>query len=416
MEITSQRAGDFVDVTVIGRLDGYWADHLTKGLEDIMRQGADRIRLNLSGVTYISSMGIRVLVQFHKKLHSIHGIFLVSSPSDRVKKVLSMTGLLDVLMPATSSRAQAVARQESIRRLDRKNSTFEIFEYGAPGSTLKCRVIGAPDLIHGCRFSEANCRTVSLPDATVAVGLGAFGNSFSECSDRFGEFLAVAGAAAYLPTDGSNVPDFLLSHGAFVPELQVLYSVVCEGPLPLLARFEAKQEAGRVGLTELAEVCLEVAGTNQAGIVIIAESAGLVGAALRRSPVGAGAGSAPFGHPEIRKWLSFTTEPSHSRALALVAGVAARSPDGALAPLLRPSSREQALVSHFHAAAFSYRPLQKGRIDLTATARSLFEAETLLGLLHLLVDDRATVGVAESEFVLGACWIGPIVEVTSEKD
>jgi len=46
----------------------------------------------------------------------------------------------------------------------------------------------------------------------------------------------------------------------------------------------------------------------------------------------------------------------------------------------------------------------------------LFEAETLLGLLHLIVDDRATVGVAESEFVLGACWIGPIVEVTSEKD
>ena len=69
-----------------------------------------------------------------------------------------------------------------------------------------------------------------------------------------------------------------------------------------------------------------------------------------------------------------------------------------------------------NAAAFSYRPLQKGRIDLTATTRSLFEAETLLGLLHLIVDDRATVGVAESEFVLGACWIGPIVEVTSEKD
>src|SRR5439155_467369 len=139
MEITSQRAGDFVDVTVIGRLDGYWADHLTKGLEDIMRQGADRIRLNLSGVTYISSMGIRVLVQFHKKLHSIHGIFLVSSPSDPVKRVLSMTGLQDVLMPTTSSRAQAVARQESIRRLDRKNSTFEIFEYGAPGSCLSSR-------------------------------------------------------------------------------------------------------------------------------------------------------------------------------------------------------------------------------------------------------------------------------------
>src|SRR5207247_10646596 len=98
MEITSQQAGDFVDVTVKGRLDGYWADHLTKRLEDIMRQGADRIRLDLSGVTYLSSLRIRVLVQFHQKLHSIHGVIPVSSPSDPAQKDLSITGLLAVTM------------------------------------------------------------------------------------------------------------------------------------------------------------------------------------------------------------------------------------------------------------------------------------------------------------------------------
>ena len=78
----------------------------------------------------------------------------------------------------------------------------------------------------------------------MAVGLGAFGNHFEDCQGRFGEFLAVAGAAAYQPTDGSNVPDYQMSEAMFVPELQVLYSLNCDGPFARLARFESKAGAG----------------------------------------------------------------------------------------------------------------------------------------------------------------------------
>ena len=46
---------------------------------------------------------------------------------------------------------------------------------------------------------------------------------------------------------------------------------------------------------------------------------------------------------------------------------------------------------------------------MNKTVRSLFEDESLLGLLHLIGDDRESSGVSESEFVRGACWIGPIV-------
>jgi anti-anti-sigma factor len=416
MEITSQRLGEFVDVTVNGRLDGYWADHLAKRLEEIMRQGTDQIRVNLFGVTYISSMGIRVLIQFYKKLHALQGTFVVTDPSEPVKKVLKMAQLSDLLMPATAPPTKAASVPQIARQFDGKSATFEIFVSGAPDAALKCRAVGDPGLLEGCRFREANCRTLLFPESTLAVGLGAFGHSFTDCHNRFGEFLAVAGAAAYQPTDGSNVPDFLLTEGTFVPELQVLYSIVCEGSFAQLARFEAKLDTGAVGLTELADVCLEVAGTKSAGIVMVAESAGLVGAALRQSPMLGGSDVLSFAHPQIRNWLSFTTERAHKRALAVVVGVAAQSSNDALASLLRPLSRGQATTGHFHAAAFSYRPLQRGHIDLRKTVRSLFEAETLLGLLHLLGDDRETVGVAESEFVRGACWIGPITEVTSERN
>ena len=250
----------------------------------------------------------------------------------------------------------------------------------------------------------------------MAVGLGAFGNHFEDCQGRFGEFLAVAGAAAYQPTDGSNVPDYQMAEAMFVPELQVLYSLNCEGPFARLARFEAKAGTGPVALSELVEVCLEVAGSDMAGIAIVAESAGLLGAALRQSPAQP-AGEGPlFHYPEVRQWLSFSAERAHTRSLAVVAGVASRQTNGRLASprlasMLRPLGGGSALAGHFHAAAFSYHQLKKGRLDLRTTVKSVFEAQTLQGVLHLLGDDREIVAAGQSEFVRGSCWVSPIVEV-----
>ena len=68
-------------------------------------------------------------------------------------------------------------------------------------------------------------------------------------------------------------------------------------------------------------------------------------------------------------------------------------------------------MGHFHAAAFSYRPLKKGDIDLKATVTTLFETESLQGVLHLLADDRQAAGPHQSEFVRGACWIAAVSDI-----
>src|ERR1044071_7606128 len=97
MQIRKQQAGEFTELVISGRLDGYWADHLTGALEEVVRGGADHIRVDLSGITYISSMGVRVLLQFYQQLQSIHGVFAVAHPSAPVKKVLEMMGLRGLL-------------------------------------------------------------------------------------------------------------------------------------------------------------------------------------------------------------------------------------------------------------------------------------------------------------------------------
>jgi hypothetical protein len=38
----------------------------------------------------------------------------------------------------------------------------------------------------------------------------------------------------------------------------------------------------------------------------------------------------------------------------------------------------------------------------------LFEPDQLLGVMHLLSDDRGAAGAGETEFIRGACWIARV--------
>jgi anti-anti-sigma factor len=411
MEIVTQQLGDALEVKVKGRLDNYWTEHLRGNLEEVIRGGAHGIRLNLSEISFLSSAGVGLLVKFHTQLKGIGGSFIVTSPSERVKQVLDLCRLSNILLVQTTSAAPPPIQKAEVRRFSSPVASFEVMECAA-GKPLICERIGDPGLLQGCRFGPADCQMVTYPSATFGFGLGAFGHGFEDAQTRFGEFLAVGGSAAYLPTDGTNVPDFMVSSGKLVPEMNVLYGLRGEGGFRHLMRFEASSAEGPISLAVLVRTALEISGAPAIGMVMVVESAGLVGAALRRSPAAAtGVNDAPFKFPEVRTWLSFSTERLYSRSLALISGVAASSEYAPLAPLLRPLGTDPWPMGHFHAAAFSYRPLQKGSIDLKTTVTTLFETETLQGVLHLLTDNRIAAGPQQSEFVRGACWIGAVSQV-----
>ena len=100
MQITKVQRGDIVELHITGRLDGYWAEHLSTGLADVVREGGHQIRVNLSDVSFLSSAGIRVLVQCFKQLRAIDGSLAVWHPSQQVSEVLKLAGL-DTLLIST---------------------------------------------------------------------------------------------------------------------------------------------------------------------------------------------------------------------------------------------------------------------------------------------------------------------------
>ena len=409
MEISRTERPEALELRLRGRLDANWADHVGKAIDDAVRAGSHRIELNLSQVDYLSSAGLRVLFKFYKALETVGGSLTITEPSAFVYKILKLAGF--ERMMAAAPTAPALAKGE-LHCVEKSGAVFHIFDQ-SPGAYLECSLIGDPEKLFDGRFQEVDCTSVSLPPGTFGLGLGAFGGGFQDCRERFGEFLAVAGTAIALPTDGSNVPDFVVTEHLLVPELRVLYAVMGKGQFAKMFRFDAKPEPPRViNLGSLVDAAMEISDARAAGMVLLAETAGVVGAALRRSPGGADA-RAPLEFPRIRDWLSFTTERTQERHLALIAGIAVREPSVQVARFVRRLSPNSRLHGHFHAALFPYRPVQRGELLLETAIAGLMAADSAQTLLHLLTDDREFEGLGQSELMRGACWVGPIANLQS---
>jgi anti-sigma B factor antagonist len=408
MEISKVAAGNTLVLEIVGRLDAAWADHLDASLAETVREGHHHLRLDLAGVNFLSSAGIAVLMKFYKQLSRIEGSLRVVRPSTQVRTVLEITRLVPILVEIVAEPI-VQAPDDVGRQVTVGAGRLEVFDL-APGATLAWRAIGSSDMLPRACYAEQHAVTMACPESTFVLGVGAFGGSFADCRARFGEFLAVCGAAAYQPADASDAPDYLVSSGSLALEPKLLYGLSCEGRPAHLIRFERSKQDGPIALGDLASGCLDVTKSSSAGIVVVAETSGLIGAALRRSPVADQAVTGDlFAHPGVREWLSFTAEPAFPRSTVLLVGVAHRgAPVPAVQSQLRPIGASADLSGHFHAAAFGFRPLQKGRIDLKEIVSDLFKQEELLGVLHLLRDDRGSQSRRESGFIRGACWVGPI--------
>jgi anti-sigma B factor antagonist len=80
-------------VEVNGRVDSMSANQLGDALSNVIDDGHVKLVLDLSGVEYISSAGLREIVTALKKVKRASGDLRLAQPSDRVREVLEMAGL-----------------------------------------------------------------------------------------------------------------------------------------------------------------------------------------------------------------------------------------------------------------------------------------------------------------------------------
>ena len=222
MDCQIRRADDVAELVLIGSLDSTWASYLTDQVDEVVRAGALEIWFDMSGVTYLSSQGIGILVRYHKQLGRIGGRVRIVASSEMVTSVLTLTGVAKLLVDEGPSPAPADGPTAACRSIEREGMTLQVFPSPAAAAPADLALIGDPARLPGRGYDAADERTWMAEPGAVAFGLGALGPGFEECRGRFGEFLAVAGVAAYRPSAGQSRPDFEHAAGAFVPAVRVL--------------------------------------------------------------------------------------------------------------------------------------------------------------------------------------------------
>ena len=396
MDIVKERSGGVVHLRLFGRLDNHWSQSLDEALHDVAREGARHVRLDFTGVTYLSSAGAAVLLKHYRDAAALQGSLQISAASERARSTLRLMGFVELLLAGTSTDP---ARRKTLSiplPLESDRATYEsrVLE----GRTSECFLIGNPDL-------QQQSSPISIYRDVFALGVGALGTNHAECRDFFGEFVAGAGSAAYMPTDGTATPDYMLSTVGLVPTVQALYAIAFRGSPSHQLRFEANTPDAGVPLSDIVRACASLAGTRTVGIVIAVDIAGLVCARLRRSPA---QGGVRFDFPAVREWFSFTPERQFARYSGLVVGLASSSPSASLAPFLRSVSDEH--QGHFHAVVTAFRSLPRGKLPVAEIVAKWLQPRSVISVVHLLRDARPIEGAGESEFQRGACWIFPIAD------
>lgn len=96
MTINVERDFELVTLEVTGRLDTTTAPNLESAVNELS-ENIKELVFDMSGVEYISSAGIRVLLGSYKKMNLNPGTMRIEKANEMVREVFEMTGLSEML-------------------------------------------------------------------------------------------------------------------------------------------------------------------------------------------------------------------------------------------------------------------------------------------------------------------------------
>lgn len=97
MEIDISQTENSININLTGRLDTLTTPQLTEALSDLVTEKITTITLDLKNMDYVSSAGLRLLLQLHKKMEANKGAFIIKNVQNEVKDIFNITGLGTIL-------------------------------------------------------------------------------------------------------------------------------------------------------------------------------------------------------------------------------------------------------------------------------------------------------------------------------
>lgn len=97
VSIKEEVKGDVLILRMSGRLDAVSSPNAERKVFDFINKGQHKLLLDFSGVDYLSSAGMRMLLSVTKKLKTLSGKLVLFGVTTNVMDVLKMSGFDHVL-------------------------------------------------------------------------------------------------------------------------------------------------------------------------------------------------------------------------------------------------------------------------------------------------------------------------------
>ena len=328
MEIKNLKWNNFDLFEIHGRIDGLTSAELKRIFDNEAVSGRRKLIVDLSKVTYMSSAGLRVILQTHKSLKQIGGELIFVSAPPIVMEVFRVSGMTNFfrLLPDLKS---LLSLEKSIPDVS------EIIEIVIDGIVLEERKISNPP---GCLFSIGNNEkletssysisdVVTIKPAAIkySAGLAALGNDFGEYQTLFGESIVIGHHFFSYPAVPKPIIDYSYFQPASDNALNFLNGFGFNGEFSRILRFSPGQPPETI--ENLLKVAATVAESNIFGVVILGASGGIEWMHLKNVPVAVNHLSAGtiFDHGHFPQWLNFSIEPDEFNKTIVACGIVVKN-------------------------------------------------------------------------------------------
>ncbi|ABK19699.1 STAS domain-containing protein [Syntrophobacter fumaroxidans] len=97
MEVDERKENGITILVLKGRLDSNTSDQFGEKLYSLIQAGENKLVLDLGGVDYISSAGLRVIIKSVKDLKRIDGQLCLCSMKDYIREIFDLSGIATIL-------------------------------------------------------------------------------------------------------------------------------------------------------------------------------------------------------------------------------------------------------------------------------------------------------------------------------
>jgi len=96
MNIKQNKLGNVNVIVIEGRLDTTNYGELESVLTEITGRNEMQVLLDITGLEYISSSGLRVLLMFLKKIRAAGGRFMLCGMSPDIREIFEISGFVNI--------------------------------------------------------------------------------------------------------------------------------------------------------------------------------------------------------------------------------------------------------------------------------------------------------------------------------